>query len=63
MWCEYERGFAGQRTAGCLLGYGDPETSVYNQPALRNELEEEIFSYFAAKVCNLALSHKTLINL
>jgi len=61
MWCESERGLAGQRTAGCLLGYGDPETSVYNQPVLRNELREEILSYFAAKVCNLAHSHKTLI--
>ena len=30
MWCESERGLAGQRTAGCLLGHGDSETSVYN---------------------------------
>jgi hypothetical protein len=61
MWCESERWLAGQRSAGYLLGHGDPETSVYNQPALRSELEEGILSYFAAKVCNLAHSHKTFI--
>jgi hypothetical protein len=61
MCCGSERGLAGQRTAHCLLGHGDPETSVYNQIALRNELEEGILIYFAAEVCNLAHSHKTFI--